>query len=90
MTLFSMRNWQQCRANATIHNWHVKEFLLITQCDLHNAIQDCFNLLQVSSYSFQTHSYLTVNRVTLYNALIIGFALSAVKPRRSYYQYKID
>ena len=47
-TLFSMRNWQAARANATLHNWHVKEFLLITQCDLHNAVDDCFGLLQVA------------------------------------------
>ena len=46
-TLFSMRNWQASRANATLHNWHVKEFLLITQCDLLNASDDCFGLLQV-------------------------------------------
>ena len=48
-TLFSMRNWQASRANATLHNWHVKEFLLITQCDLLNASDDCFGLLQVKT-----------------------------------------
>ena len=48
VTLYTMRNWASSRSNASLHNWHVKEFLLISQCDLHNAIDDCFKLLQVS------------------------------------------
>ena len=45
-TMMSMRNWSSGRANSTLHNWQVKEFLLITQCDLFN-VQDCFEILQV-------------------------------------------
>jgi hypothetical protein len=45
-TILSLRNWSSGRANATLHNWQVKEFLLITQCDLFN-VQDCFEILQV-------------------------------------------
>ena len=53
-TLFTLRNWAAYRANCTLHNWHVDEFLLISQCDLHNVINDCFNLLQVRFKEEQT------------------------------------
>ena len=54
-TLFTMRNWASVRSNASLHNWHVKEFLLISQCDLHNAIDDCFKILQVRSAIVSAH-----------------------------------
>ncbi len=45
-TLFAMRNWATSRAHATLHSWHVKDFLLITQVDMKN-VEDCFAILQV-------------------------------------------
>jgi hypothetical protein len=46
-TLFAMRNWASTKANATLHTWNVKDFLLITQADMTNVL-DCFVILQVS------------------------------------------
>ena len=59
-----MRNWQASRANATLHNWHVKEFLLITQCDLLNAVDDCFGLLQV--YTRNKYNQILINHLFQY------------------------
>ena len=45
-TLFSLRNWSMTKSKAALNNWHVRDFVLITQGDLLNA-QDCYKLLQV-------------------------------------------
>ena len=45
-TLFSLRNWSVTKSKAALNNWHVKDFVLITQGDLLNS-QDCYTLLQV-------------------------------------------
>ena len=45
-TLFSLRNWSTARAYATLHTWHVRDFILITQVDMANFM-DCFTILQV-------------------------------------------
>ena len=69
-----MRNWQASRANATLHNWHVKEFLLITQCDLLNASDDCFGLLQVKTTIKLYYGKLSKAKrkyMTLYTSTII-------------------
>ena len=45
-TLFSLRNWSVTKSKAALNNWHVRDFILITQGDLLNT-QDCYKLLQV-------------------------------------------
>ena len=45
-TLYSLRNWSTARAYATLHTWHVRDFILITQVDMANFM-DCFTILQV-------------------------------------------
>ena len=46
-TLFTLRNWSVTKSKAAVNNWHVRDFVLITQGDLLNT-QDCYTLLQVS------------------------------------------
>ena len=55
-TLFTLRNWSVTKSKAAVNNWHVRDFVLITQGDLLNT-QDCYTLLQVSHpfyYTFLT------------------------------------
>jgi len=48
-TLFTLRNWSVTKSKAAVNNWHVRDFVLITQGDLLNT-QDCYTLLQLSSH----------------------------------------
>ena len=52
-TLFTLRNWSVTKSKAAVNNWHVRDFVLITQGDLLNT-QDCYTLLQVSQPFFKT------------------------------------
>ena len=58
-TLFTLRNWSVTKSKAAVNNWHVRDFVLITQGDLLNT-QDCYTLLQVSHPFFLIHTFLTM------------------------------
>ena len=69
-TLFSLRNWSVTKSKAALNNWHVRDFVLITQGDLLNT-QDCYKLLQVIKIKPMTTDCVSAEYRLVFNTYIL-------------------